>query len=86
MLFERVATIRGAWQAVFEVEPPHPDRLNYWCQRYSDTAIEHALARAVKKLQKGDVRKLSGDIERYVSGVLRHEAEKSNPSAGCHAA
>jgi hypothetical protein len=77
-MFERMMRVHKLWaMAADGVEPPSDDKVEFWCHRYSDAEIEHALSRAVKKLRKGTVVRSTSEVERYVSGVLRHEAEKS---------
>lgn len=74
---ERIISTRKLWTVTVDgVEPPSNDKLQFWCQRYSDAEIEHALLRATRKVSKGDVLSVTSEVERYMSGVLRHEAEK----------
>jgi hypothetical protein len=74
---ERIIGVINLWNiAVAGVKPPSNDRLQFWCQKYSDAEIEHAFVRVSRKLHRGDVLKTTPDVERYVSGVLFHEAQK----------
>jgi hypothetical protein len=76
-MLERIIGIRKAWGIVVEgVEAPSNDKLHFWCVRYTDKEIEHAFLRVSRKVERGDVLRTTAEVERYMSGVLRHEADK----------
>jgi hypothetical protein len=62
--------------AVVGVPLPSDDKLLYWCGRYGEAEIEHGMMRASAKLHKGGLLPTTSECERYISGVMSHEAQK----------
>jgi hypothetical protein len=77
-LMTRVEEVRQLWTVATRGVPlPDDDKLMYWCGRFSETEIEHAMMRLSAKLHKTDVMRSTEQCIRYASGVLKHEAEKT---------
>lgn len=74
---ERVADVKTLWTMALATVPlPSDDKLLYWCGRYGEAEIEHGVMRASAKLHKGGLLPTTSECEKYVSGVMSHEAQK----------
>jgi hypothetical protein len=77
-MLTRIEETRSLWTiATKGVPQPDDDKLMYWCGRFSESEIEHAMMRLSAKLHKAHVMRQTDQCVRYVSGVLNHEADKT---------
>jgi hypothetical protein len=77
-LMTRVEEVRQLWTVATRGVPlPDDDKLMYWCGRFSETEIEHAMLRLSGRLHKGAVLRETGECARYFAGVLNAESEKT---------
>ena len=77
-LLERVEDVRQLWTlAIGDIPLPTNDKMMHWCGTYSETEIEHGFIRASNKLHKGGIIRTTDEIQKYISGVMYHEAQKT---------
>lgn len=77
-LIDRVDDVQKLWMmAIGDIAQPSMDKILHWCGTYSESEIEHGFIRASNKLHKRDIVRVTGEVERYISGVLYHEAQQT---------
>jgi len=77
-LIDRVGDVQKLWaMAIGSIPGPSMDKMLHWCGTYSESEIEHAFVRVSNKLHKGDIIRTTGEVERYLSGVMYHEAQQT---------
>jgi len=77
-LIDRVGDVQKLWMmAIGSIPEPSMDKMLHWCGTYGESVIEHAFVRASNKLHKGDIVRSTGEVERYISGVMYNEAQQA---------
>lgn len=77
-LIDRVGDVQKLWvMAIGSIVEPSMDKMLHWCATYSQSEIEHAFVRASNKLHKGDIIRTTGEVERYISGVMYNESQQT---------
>ena len=77
-LLDRVGYVTNLWTlAIGDVPLPTDNKILQWCATYSESEVEHGMMRASNKLHKGDIARSTSEVERYISGVMSNEAQKT---------
>jgi hypothetical protein len=77
-ILEKIEGVQKLWSiAVAGVPLPSDDKILHWLATYSQTEVEHAMMRVASKLHKGGLVKTTPECEKYISGVMRHQADQT---------